>query len=306
MIILLIFLFLIISIISFTIFFILFKKSSSFKPRKLLIFYGWPSTINNSSSIQQAINYFSLFDDIVLGDGLQSTSHSDHLNTLSIISTLKLDSNKRIFGYITAQKNQGLNYFDTAIRDWNKLGVHGLLVDEFGADFGTSLLIQNYILDIIHSYNLLPIINAWDPDDVFKPDLHLKDGDIYLSESFVIENGNFQTSSFITSKAKKLLYLQSIYNFEIFAITTDSANGSSWNQNKFDYTYCLAGLLNYNSFGWGEFNFSSQNSIVNNRTPINLTFKNETIFDWPILKRKTNKKTLILNTEQFSFNFSNL
>lgn len=280
-----------------------------YTPRKLLIYYGWPSAINGSNGdVSKALEHYEYYDDIVFGETLEETSHGDHENTKEIITKLN-EKGKRVFGYITANDfTGGAPEVDFKILRWSKFDITGLLVDEFGLDFpNMSRSRQNQVLDTMREYNLTPIMNAWDPNDVFLEvegvRANVKPGDIYLSESFMITEGQPQNPSLTNSKAVKLIELQKQFDFDIFAVTTDSPF-TSWDQKEYDLAYNTAGILGYNSVGWGEHGFGGPTSIINTRKPSQkLSFKGVSSFNWPEISRETDKGKLSVNTDNRTFSF---
>jgi hypothetical protein len=51
---------------------------ASLLPGALLIYYGYPSLIIQAKSLGAAAGQFAKYNDVILGDGLEATSHPDH------------------------------------------------------------------------------------------------------------------------------------------------------------------------------------------------------------------------------------
>ena len=72
-------------------------------PGKLMVFYGWPSGFNypnNSWTETKIVDDLNQYDHIILGAGLEVSSHGNHDLTKSIIQNLKNKGDTQVFGYI--------------------------------------------------------------------------------------------------------------------------------------------------------------------------------------------------------------
>ncbi len=172
----------------------------SILPKKLAIYYGYPSLVNGSNgNIDAAVNFFSVYDVVVFGDALQfpqfnnepgqvpdyacnQNSHYDHDNTVEIINRLKTPPNQTmVYGYVTiGGENTARCLSDIAppvplsqaeieerINAWAAMGVAGIFLDEAEYGFGTSRERQNTVIDYVHNQGLSVFINGFNPDDVF-------------------------------------------------------------------------------------------------------------------------------------------
>lgn len=54
------------------------SAAADVEPGSLLIYYGWPSSINGTFSVALAAAELGRYDVIVLGDGLSKDTHPDH------------------------------------------------------------------------------------------------------------------------------------------------------------------------------------------------------------------------------------
>ena len=111
--------------------------SADLQPKKLLIYYGWPSSISGTG-VAGAATVFAQYDYVVLGDGLEKANHPDHNNTIAILANPQM-ANKRVFGYIDlgiSTQNLSLLEIKTQVDEWKAMGVYGIFFDDFGYDFG--------------------------------------------------------------------------------------------------------------------------------------------------------------------------
>ena len=228
------------------------------KIKELAIFYGWPSTVNGTYNVPDAINVFKKYHLVVFGEGLEDETHGDHINTVNIISGLL--SITKVYGYIDS--TLPLIVITSKIDKWVDMGVAGIFCDRFGYDFGLNRSAQNSIVEYIHSKNLSAFVNAWDPDDVFKPTSSLTTllgvNDWFLAESYQIINDDYQTTDEWTTRSEKLRKYSDATGTNIATVTT-SVNGE-YNQSKLDYAYFSTVLYGFDAFGWGEKYFSATDS----------------------------------------------
>jgi hypothetical protein len=141
-------------------------------PLSLLIYYGWPSSFNSASNgwdINKVAMDMGRYGLIVLGSGLEETSHGDHDNTVAIIAhLLTLDPNARIFGY--EDTAQAFDAFADKVAKWEAMGATGIFLDKAGYDYGTvatnGRAAFNAKVDLLHSLGLMAFANAWKLDHV--------------------------------------------------------------------------------------------------------------------------------------------
>lgn len=251
-------------------------------PKKLAVFYGWPSGVNATFSVNGAVNVFKEYDAVVFGTGLEQESHGDHANTVSIIND-PLMNNTQVFGYIDS--TLPLNTIQHSIDLWYSMGVDGIFLDQFGFDFGLTRVKQREIIWCIHekgNNSLKAFVNAWNVDDAFSPDINLTSNseglptlldsrDIYLAESFTIINSSYDDADSDSNgikdwqdKAAKMIYYKTIYGTQMAAITT--SDSSTFDQNKADYAYFASVLNGFDYWGYGEELFSSVSGQLPFRT----------------------------------------
>ncbi|CAF5224305.1 unnamed protein product, partial [Rotaria magnacalcarata] len=159
-------------------------------------------------NLTAAISIFSQFDLVVFGDGIASPSHGDHTNTQTIIQSLN-NLGKLTFGYIdlgVTTQNLTILQMQTTVDEWAAMGINGILWDDAGYDYNVSRSRQNTMISYCHSLNLRVMMNAWNPDDVMSGSpMLLGSDDIYLLESYLISNGNYQSLAAWKIKADKCL-----------------------------------------------------------------------------------------------------
>ena len=276
-------------------------------PKSLLVYYGWPSSFNYNNNfwdLSKVAADFSRYDLIVLGAGLELTSHGDHTNTGSILSIIDQQlaasgRTIRIFGYLDlgrstnnypqAEIEQRIDLWRQLLQGYSQIDA-GIFFDDYGYDFGTDRTRQTPAVNYAKSRALTVIVNAWDPDDVFGADINTNsyagimmnpdgnpppdDIDYYLSESFVIQNSNWAGQTTLENKQAKLTAYQASYQphqpMQVLSLTTNTGN-YSFSQQKFNYAWHYASLYNHAAFGWGEPAFSS-NAVAPFRSRPSATF----------------------------------
>lgn len=238
-IILLIFL-LILAIISFFIFEWKSQNQSWFSentPKKLGIYYWYPSYLNSSKNnyqLDKVVEDLNQYDSIVLWGNLENPLHEDYQNTNDILNGTDsfLWYKWKSYGYITLKNT--LSSIENSVDEWKKLGVNGIFFDEAWYDF----LIDNYIfqdklavrnhqntaINYAHSKGLRVIMNAWNVDDIFwienwENPTTLQAWDTYLLESFVYNPLAIKTQyddyKNQTDKIKKSLQYKNDFGIEL-------------------------------------------------------------------------------------------
>ena len=202
----------------------------SVPPKKLAIYYGWPSTV--TYSVNGAADVFKAYDIVVFGSGLQDSSHGDHQNTADIIADTDM-ANTNVYGYVDTTEAQGT--LETKIDDWDTMGVNGIFCDQYGYDFGVTREHQNEVVDYIHTVDLNAFVNSWDPDNAFSSAVvttynsdgtghNLGSSDWFLAESWVVTESAYETKTAWKTRADKLDTYKSTSN--IACVTTTDATAS--------------------------------------------------------------------------------
>ncbi len=138
--------------------------------KKLLIYYGYPSIFNGSSSLREASELFNKYDIVILGDDLVDPSHEEHEATRRIVKLSKAE----FYGYVDAM--QPIERVCSYVRAWAEMGVSGILLDDFGFDYLEPMLgsreaariHQLKAMECVRRNGLKVAMNFWFPEDVFE------------------------------------------------------------------------------------------------------------------------------------------
>ncbi len=158
------------------------------KTERLAIYYGYPSLINGSTSLDRAFDVFRNFAHIVLGSGIENLYHDEHRASRVLTHDLQMDG-RMVYGYIPLGNTESILTSDLLIRvgQWKeRIGVKGIFIDEFGFDYWADQdemkARQAAVLNFCHRQGLVAIMNAWKVADILEAPW--RRGDIYLCESF--------------------------------------------------------------------------------------------------------------------------
>lgn len=293
------------------------QAGTGVNPGSLLIYYGWPSLINGSGTAAEAAAQFDAYDYAVLGAGLEETVHPDHANTASIIAS----STAVFFGYVdlgVTTNGYTLAVIKEKIDAWKSTGADGIFLDDFGYDYGVTRERQNEAVAYAHGAGLSVVANAWDPDDVFGSAADaaanpsgtapvIDSRDWYLSESFQIQEGAYQSESAWHDKAEKLAAYRSAAGFGVFSVTTIDAPGL-YDEAKFYYAWYSALLYGHTAVGWGEYLFSSADNAApcRNRPAVNAgnVFTGAVTDASPQYVRTTDAGRVWIDTQTHAYGFT--
>ncbi|HQU70931.1 MAG TPA: FlgD immunoglobulin-like domain containing protein [Calditrichia bacterium] len=297
------------------------SQAPSLNPKKLLIYYGWPSAINSTFTVPLAAAEFARYDYVVLGDGLEKSSHGDHQNTVGIIDSLHSWGGTAVFGYIdlgVLTQNLPLTEIETRVDEWLQSGADGIFFDDFGYDFQVSRERQNAAVDYAHNAGLPVIANGWNPDHLFgtavDPDYNpggaaasLDNRDFYLSESYQIAIGAYQSEGDWYFKAEMLKAYQDNIGFKILSITTNDA-ANSYDENKFFYAWHSALMYGHEATGWGEYGFSASSASApyRDRPAVDggTLFLNLVQNNSPVFERDTDAGRLSIDLSAHTYSFT--
>lgn len=242
----------------------------SLRPGSLLIYYGYPSSLNyptNQWDMKEAVKDFGRYDYAVLGDGLWDGEHPDHANTLTLLHS-PATVNTTFFGYVDLgvyTQNHSAGTIQRQVDAWQSMGVDGIFLDDFGYDFGTSRARQNAAVDYVHERGMPVVANGFRVDEVFgrlgdDDPPHLNGSDYYLYESHQITShrrGPFIAEEDWQEKATKLRAFQREIGFEIFSVTTIGEDDiEAFSRDQWYYAWYSALLYGHEAVGWGEHLFS--------------------------------------------------
>lgn len=216
---------------------------------KLGIYYAWPSSLNydtNQWNLSKIEDDFNQYDFIILWDWLENISHTDHNNTVSILSNY----NWKSFWYVTLSQN--IVTLKSKIDLWQATWVKWIFVDEVWYDFLVPWIVwnnidarnyQNEIIDYIHSKWLNVIFNWWNIDDIFwvsywEQETHLLKTDWYLFESFVynVNSNPYYDYNNQLDKITKIQNYKNKYNFDLHCVWMLPLN-SDITKNEIDKIY---------------------------------------------------------------------
>ena len=177
-------------------------------PKKLAIYYGMPSQVNDAlADLDVAVNVFKDYDLVVLGDSLEfpqyiegavsqipdyvctQNSHRDHNFTQQLIKRLRPPTGAtQVYGYVsiggenTARRCNNppvptpltIAEIKARINAWLAMGVTGIFLDEAEYGFGSSRILQNKVVDYVHSKYLKVFITVITPMMCSVPQLSMK------------------------------------------------------------------------------------------------------------------------------------
>jgi Fascin domain len=221
------------------------------RPRKLLVYQGYPSLIENADgSLAEAARTFSRYEYVILGHGLEEATHPAHDTTRTVLANIRWNTAgaTKVFGSVR------LSAEDVADRAaaWRELGAEGIVLDGFGSA-GERRRRQNDAVARVHALDLPVIVNAENPADAFDPAhgaVELTATDFYLWEGHAIRNGEFQDAAEWRAKAELLRGYQAELDFRVLSVAT--AGPAPFDEAKFDYAWYAAMLYGHEAFGWGE------------------------------------------------------
>ena len=270
---------------------------------RLAIYYGYPSLINKANGdVEKAASAFSAYDVVVLGDGLEFPDRQsvryppgdpeEHQKVLNIISAVRnRKSGTRFYGYvclgdIPSPKGEKMALtpaqLEERMRLWKQMGVAGIFLDEAGYDFSVvTRERQNMAVKIIHELGLSAFMNAYFLDHLFSLEdkLPYADGtaknpehlpplldrrDLFLLESFLVRNGNYESVSEWQARLNLALKYRRRYGAQIFATTTTTEQ-EPFSAEEFNYAWWTAQLYDLDGFGWGEPNFAALSNALPDR-----------------------------------------
>ena len=151
--------------------------------KHLLVYYGWPSCLNGGGHPVADLDRYRY---VVLGAGLEDPTHPDHEPTRRIIGKTVA----KVFGYIdlgVSSSNLPLRQVRRSARRWRRMGAVGVLLDDFGYDYGVTRRRQNRAVRSAHRLGLPVIANCWDPEDAMLGPLG--PNDFLLMESWPYVDG---------------------------------------------------------------------------------------------------------------------
>jgi hypothetical protein len=256
---------------------------------KLCIFYADPAGVNGYWDPILAGQYFSNFDYIIFGYGVQDPTNPNFSQNLQTINEiLKINPNCLIFGYIdlgVTTSNLSFQTIENNISQWKAIGAKGIMYDDAGYDYHVSRSRLNTAIDLAHSNGLVTCINALVADDVFSSSVNptynpdglstaITSDDYYLLESLVYDDTNyttangystntgFSTLSDIKFRAQSSLTYRSEIGCKLLASSVYTpSKTSTFNQNAiFDTIEATAIILGLDGYSFDESGYSATGS----------------------------------------------
>lgn len=256
-------------------------------PQDLLIYYGWLNSFNSATngwSNEKVAQDMAKYNYIVLGDGIQSSSHGDYANTSIIVPRIQaLNQHVQIFGYVTI--NQSLANFQTKVDEWNTLGVEGIFLDEAGYDYGTNRAGFNTMVDYVHNKTTANICfaNAWNINHVIGTDndtsypnttwnsgvveSKLTNSDWFLLESYPINTAAYSSTGGYESRwdwaTRGSVASDKRYEYGINLAAVGIINNANTNgQDLFNFGFVSAMVWNLDSFGTSDSYYGASSAAV--------------------------------------------
>lgn len=261
------------------------KSYGAIAPFDTLFYYGWLNSFNSSTNSwnnELVAQDMAKYNIIILGDGIQLSTHGDYSNTTVIIPRIKaLNPNVKIFGYVATTET--LTDFQTKVDAWEDLEIDGIFMDEAGYDYGTNRTDFNTRVDYVHekTYANLCFVNSWNmdhiigtTDDVSYPNTtwnvsltqsNLTSSDWYLLESFPINTDSYtngyESVSDWASRGTKAISHRSTYGINLASmgiINNSNTNG----QNLFEFLYVSALMFGLEAVGSSDSYYGASSAAV--------------------------------------------
>ena len=229
------------------------KTMAYTKPSNLLIYYGWMSSFNSADNgwdNEKVAQDMARYELVVLGAGIQDSSHGDYSNSSVIIPRiLELNPDCKVFGYISATETE--SNFESKVDDWKSIGVNGIFFDEAGYDYGTvatnGRAAINSKVDYVHGEGMICFMNAWNIDHIIGTEndasypnstwnsptkaAKLNSNDWYLLESFAVNTvaytGDLATASDMIARGEKATARRETYSLNLAAVNVVDNNDST-------------------------------------------------------------------------------
>ena len=159
-----------------------------------LVYLGSPARINGATTTRQAATEFLRFDHVIMSNIEEATP---------IVREVHKTRDVKVYGYIdtgVTTLNLSISQIQVQIQSWKDIGAAGIYCGNFGFERGVSRERQNIILDSIHEHEMVAILQAANPDEVFSDVFHetmnpnwvhpkIVRGDTYHFEKFIVDSG---------------------------------------------------------------------------------------------------------------------
>ena len=244
----------------------LLEGSSSLRVPSFLLYLGKPEGINGSATVEEAVAHYINYDHIVLGDNAGDKSDPDHQLVVDIIKGVKENKDTHFYGYIDAgvnTANLSVSELQITIQSWKDMGATGIYCANFGFESGINRERQNAILDSIHQYGLVAILQGQNPEEIFSDLYHetlnpswvapnIQAGDIYHYDKFVVDSASANKyPDFISTvvKMKRLYIYRKELGIKIFGTPLIQSNiADDEAQKLYSYAHSAALLMSLDGF----------------------------------------------------------
>ena len=241
------------------------------RPKNVLVYYGFPSAINNAWSVPAAAQEFGAYQYVLWGEGLNNPSHPDYSNAVAIANH-EATAQTRFFGYVDIgvnTRNLPMSDIQAQITSWHSMGLDGVHLDNFGYDFGTTRARQNAAVDFSHALGLTVVANAFRPEDAFgdvADPVHNPTGaaprlgasDFYFYESHAVRLGQYEDASTWEARSDSVEAFRLRIGFRVLSITTTGTDDpGAYDEAAFFYAWHAALLYGHEATGWSEYGYSA-------------------------------------------------
>ena len=244
--------------------------------KRLLIYYGYPSCVNRVNDAAKAVGVFEAYDVVVFAGSrrefrsIEFEEHEDHNAATYILGKLR---NER-FGYIACGNRPGIDScwttseIDGLAERWANLQANGVLLDEFGRDYGNSPERQTDIAGVIRGCGLSVMINAWNPADVFErmsvPLLGRYD--YYLMESFSFfaagDGTRLQSEESLFGRTIRLRAYRERYPFQVAAVDVFGEDFQRVKGTFIDVGAKIADFLSVDAYGISKKDYHASDVVL--------------------------------------------
>lgn len=307
----------------------LLEGSASLRVPSFLIYLGDVELINGSTTTTEAISEYLKYDHVVIGNNAEDEGDEDHTLAIDIINGTKESREVSFYGYIDCgvnSSNLSISQIQLKIQSWYDMGVKGIYCGNFGYENNVSRERQNNILDSIHQYGMMAVLEAEDPDQTLSDVYHetmnpdwvlpnIVEGDVFHFNKFAVDTS---TSNAYLDFSNVLTILNKLYGYRkelgIKILGTpliQSTINKEKAQEYYNYGHIAALLSSLDLFhpvteGYGEITniapFYSWMSIVGNwyaKTPIieenNGSYTRQTLFG-----------SITLNSSDHTYNYEGI
>ncbi|GAB3993749.1 hypothetical protein GCM10028807_29790 [Spirosoma daeguense] len=276
---------------------ILIGNSQNVAPKKLLIYYGFPSKINSLTvNTQSAANEFSRYEYVVWPDNIENATINPVESGKSHTILTQMNPATKVYGYVSLSMKipspLSLSTIEAKLQRIKDFGFKGVLFDECGYVDSVTRDRLTAAVTYAHERGLAVMANTLYStclyDNVYNATYNpsskptpFTSQDGYLFESHVVIGGNYfrfqgedgspyDDWDFWRAKSDTLRQFQKQLNFKVFSVTTPNY-ASDYDSAKYRFAWYCAWLWGHEATGWSEYNYSSD--APNNTSPNKAPFR---------------------------------